>query len=84
MKKTDLTEQIRKLIETSIRPAIQFDGGDIELVSVDEKAGVVKVKLFGACTHCVLAPITLHLGVEKEIKAKFPQIKKVEMVDLEL
>ncbi len=76
-----LTEKIENFIESSIRPAIQFDGGDIELIEVSEREGVVKVKLSGACTHCVLAPITLKLGVEKELKAKFPQIKKVEMID---
>jgi len=81
MKKLSLFEQIEELINDSIKPAIQFDGGDIELVQVDEVNGLVQVKLTGACVGCVLAPITLHLGVEKEIKKKFPQITKVEMID---
>lgn len=84
MKNNNLKKEIEDLVENSIRPMIQLDGGDIELVEVGEKEGVVKVRLSGACTHCVLAPITLHLGVEKEIKSKFPQIKKVEMVDEKL
>ncbi|MCC6503398.1 MAG: NifU family protein [Deltaproteobacteria bacterium] len=60
-----------------IRPALQADGGDIELVDVDEKEGIVRVQLQGACSGCPSAQITLAMGVERAIKEKVPEIKQV-------
>jgi Fe-S cluster biogenesis protein NfuA len=62
-----------------IRPALQAHGGDIELVQVDED-GTVRVKLTGACGGCPMAAITLKQGVERGIKARVPEVVKVEAV----
>jgi Fe-S cluster biogenesis protein NfuA len=64
----------------TIRPALQADGGDIELVDVAETEGVVKVRLTGACAGCPHAAITLKNGVERLLKRDVPEIKRVESV----
>ena len=58
-----------------IRPRLQADGGNIELVDVED--GVVKVRLTGACAGCPMSQMTLKLGVERYLKDKIPSIKKV-------
>ncbi len=63
-----------------IRPALQADGGDIELVDVDEDTGVVQVKLVGACAGCPMSQMTLQMGVERVLKNKIPGVTKVENV----
>ncbi len=73
----ELKSKVEKALD-SIRPMLQADGGNIELVSVEE--GVVKVKLKGACGSCPMAQITMSAGVEKAVKAAVPEIKKVEAV----
>lgn len=67
-----------------IRPGLQADGGDIELVDVDEETGVVQVKLKGACAGCPMSQITLQMGVERVLKAKVPGVAKVENVGMKL
>jgi Fe-S cluster biogenesis protein NfuA len=62
-----------------VRPALQRDGGDIELVSVDE-TGVVKVRLKGACGSCPMSTMTLKNGVEKYLKEHLPEVKEVVQV----
>ena len=62
-----------------IRPMLQADGGDIELVDVDE-SGTVKVKLQGACAGCPGAAMTLKMGIEKHLMEKIPEVKSVESV----
>jgi Fe-S cluster biogenesis protein NfuA len=62
-----------------VRPALQRDGGDIELVSVDD-AGVVKVRLKGACGSCPMSTMTLKMGVEKYLKEHIPEVKEVVQV----
>jgi len=61
-----------------IRPMLQADGGDIELVDVVGK--VVKVKLTGACGCCPMSQMTLQMGVQRAIKEVVPEIEKVEAV----
>jgi Fe-S cluster biogenesis protein NfuA len=61
-----------------IRPALQMDGGDIKLVSVED--GVVKVKLQGACHSCPMAAQTLKLFVETTLKERVRSVKRVEQV----
>ena len=61
-----------------VRPALQADGGDVELVDVVD--GVVKVRLKGACGGCPMSQMTLTRGVEATIKRAVPEIKRVEAV----
>lgn len=61
-----------------IRPALQADGGDVELVEVDE--GVVKVRLTGACSGCPMATMTLQQGIAKVLKEQIPEVKEVVAV----
>ncbi len=62
-----------------VRPALQRDGGDIELVSVEDN-GVVKVRLRGACRSCPMSTMTLKMGVEKHLKQQLPEVKEVIQV----
>lgn len=60
-----------------IRPMLEADGGSIELISVDEKKGEVKVKLVGACGACPFSAMTLKNVVERALKQEIPEIKQV-------
>jgi Fe-S cluster biogenesis protein NfuA len=64
-----------------IRPGLQADGGDVELVEVTED-GIVKVKLTGACGGCPMAQLTLKQGIERRLKDAIPEVKSVESVPL--
>ena len=70
-------EEVKKALE-EIRPMLQADGGDVELIEV--KDGIVRLKLVGACSGCAMAKMTLKMGIEKRLKEKVPQIKEVEEV----
>ena len=72
-----MREEIEKIID-EIRPALQADGGNIELVDVQD--GVVKVRLMGACGSCPMSQLTLKRGVEARLKAKLPAVKEVVAV----
>ena len=61
-----------------IRPALQADAGDVELVDVED--GTVKVRLTGACGTCPMATMTLRFGVEKVLKERVPEVKEVVTV----
>jgi len=61
-----------------IRPALQADGGDVELVAVEE--GVVKLSLKGACASCPVATMTLKQGIERLLKEQIPEVKEVVAV----
>ena len=63
----------------NVRPALQRDGGDVELVEVSEE-GVVKVRLTGACKGCPMAQMTLQMGIERVLKEAVLEIKTVEAV----
>jgi len=73
-----MKEQVSVVIQ-KIRPMLQADGGDIELIDVTAE-GIVKVKLRGACAHCAGALMTLKNGVEARLKAEVPGVKSVERV----
>ena len=62
-----------------IRPALQADGGDVELVDVND--GVVSVKLTGACNGCPMASMTLKMGIERILAQEVPEVKEVVAVD---
>ena len=74
-----IKDQVQAVIER-IRPLLQADGGDIELVGVDETTGVVSVRLQGACSGCPSAQMTLKMGVERHLKEKVPSVKEVVAV----
>jgi Fe-S cluster biogenesis protein NfuA len=61
-----------------IRPALQNDGGDVELVDVDESSGIVTVKLLGACGGCPMSQMTLKAGIERVLKEAVPEVVSVE------
>jgi Fe-S cluster biogenesis protein NfuA len=72
---------MKKLVEQAldkIRPLLQRDGGDIELVEVND--GVVKVRLTGACKGCPMSQMTLKQGVEKLLLKEVPGLKEVQAV----
>jgi len=73
-----LKEEVRQALE-EVRPHLQVDGGDVELVDVMED-GTVKVKLTGACAGCPMSQMTLKWGVESYLKKKIPAVKSVESV----
>jgi len=62
-----------------VRPALQADGGNVELVDVSED-GVVSVKLTGACGSCPMSTMTLKMGIERTLMANIPEIKEVVQV----
>ena len=70
--------KIQEIIEQQIRPALQSDCGDIELIDVED--GIVKVRLVGACSHCPSSAMTLYQGVEKMLMDKVPEVKGIEQV----
>lgn len=73
-----MKEKVQEALDV-IRPQLQADGGDIELIDVSDD-GVVKVRLVGACSGCPGAQMTLQLGVERAIRERIPEIKAVEAV----
>jgi Fe-S cluster biogenesis protein NfuA len=70
-----MKEKVQKAIDL-IRPSLQADGGDVELIDVSVD-GIVKVKLTGACHGCPMSQMTLKMGIEKVIKTQIPEIKEV-------
>lgn len=72
-----LEERVQEVIE-AIRPYIQGDGGDLQLVGIEDN--VVKVRLRGACVGCPHSLMTLKMGVERHMRERVPEIKSVEAV----
>lgn len=73
-----LYDQVRNVIDR-IRPAVQDDGGDLELVEVTA-GGVVRIRLHGACVGCPSSQITLQMGVERNLRERVPGVVAVEQV----
>ena len=71
--------RVEQVIER-IRPAVQSDGGDLELVAVTDE-GVVQVRLHGACIGCPSSGMTLHMGIERNVREKVPEVTAVEQVE---
>jgi Fe-S cluster biogenesis protein NfuA len=69
-------EEVEKALDL-IRPALQNDGGDVELVDVNEDTGTVKVRLTGACGSCPMSIMTLRMGVERVIREQVPEVTEV-------
>ncbi len=74
----EIKEKIKQKID-EIKPMLQRDGGDVEVVEITDD-GTVKVKLTGACAHCPMSIMTLKMGIESYLKKFFPEIKSVENV----
>ena len=73
-----MRERVEQVINR-IRPAVQMDGGDIELIEVVD--GLVKLRLVGACHGCPSSMMTLQAGIERAIRAEVPEIVGVEAVE---
>src|SRR3989304_9640443 len=74
----EMRERVEQALDT-IRPALNADGGDVELVEVTED-GIVKVKLVGACGGCPMSQMTLQMGIERVLKKEIPELKSVVAV----
>jgi len=70
-----MKEQVKQVLD-KIRPSLQADGGDVELVDVEN--GIVKVRLKGACAGCPMSQMTLKNGIERLLKKEIPEVKAVE------
>jgi len=73
-----MQEKVKEALD-KVRPSLQADGGDVELIGVNDK-GVVKVRLTGACGGCPMATMTLKRGIEKTLKEEVPGITEVQAV----
>lgn len=74
-----IRDRVAKVINL-IRPAVQSDGGDVELVEVTPE-GIARIRLHGACVGCPSSSITLQVGIERNLKVHIPEIKGVEAVE---
>lgn len=74
----DLEQRVREALQI-VRPYLQADGGDVELVQVT-KDGIVEVRLTGACGTCPMSQMTLRAGIERALMRYIPEIRRVEAV----
>jgi Fe-S cluster biogenesis protein NfuA len=74
-----MKEEILKALD-SIRPFLQADNGDVELVEVSED-GIVKVRFIGDCENCPMSTMTLRAGIERALLKAIPQIRRIESVN---
>lgn len=72
-----LFQRVDKALD-QIRPAIRMDGGDVELIDVEE--GIARVRMMGACGGCPMSTMTLKMGIERAIRQQVPEVKSVEAV----
>ncbi|MDQ1277314.1 MAG: hypothetical protein QG555_354 [Thermodesulfobacteriota bacterium] len=70
-----MKEKVQKAID-KIRPNLQADGGDVQLIDVSDD-GIVKVKLLGACHGCPMSQMTLKNGIERFLKNEIPEVREV-------
>lgn len=73
-----LYEKVAKVLNL-IRPAVQDDGGDVELVEITDE-GIARVRLHGACVGCPSSSMTLQMGIERNVRERVPEIVAVEQV----
>jgi Fe-S cluster biogenesis protein NfuA len=71
-------EEVEAVLET-IRPSLMADGGNVELVDIDD--GVVKVRLVGSCSSCSSSTMTLKMGIERALKKAIPMVRCIESVE---
>lgn len=75
-----ISKQKVEQILDSVRPYLQADEGDIELISISE-SGIIEVKLMGACSDCPLSSMTLRAGIERALMKEIPEIRRVESIN---
>jgi Fe-S cluster biogenesis protein NfuA len=73
-----MKEKVQEVLEL-VRPALQADGGDVELVDVSDD-GIVSVRLTGACGSCPMSTMTPKMGIERTLRDKLPEVKEVVQV----
>jgi len=73
-----MREKVEEVLK-KIKPSLQADGGDVDLVEVGED-GIIKVKLVGACGSCPMSQMTLKMGIERILKAEIPEVVEVVSV----
>jgi len=73
-----MREKVEAILD-EIRPSLQADGGDVELIDVTED-GIVKVRLKGACAGCPMSTLTIKNGIERVLKSEIPEVKSVQSV----
>lgn len=74
-----MTERVAQVLDR-IRPAVQADGGDIELLEVTDR-GAVRVRLHGACVGCPSSSLTLKMGIERNLRDHVPEVRSVEAIE---
>jgi Fe-S cluster biogenesis protein NfuA len=72
-----MKERVQEALD-QIRPKLQADGGDVELVDVEQ--GIVKVRLQGSCKGCPMSQLTLKMGIEKYLREQIPEVTEVQAV----
>jgi Fe-S cluster biogenesis protein NfuA len=75
MSEMNWKEKVKEVLD-QVRPALQRDGGDVELIDVADD-GIVTVRLQGACAGCPMSQMTLKMGIEQHIKRQIPEVKEV-------
>ena len=75
-----MREAIEKVLNEFVRPKLAVDGGNVELIDVDEKNGIVKIRLVGSCASCPMSGLTFLSLVEATIKQRVPEVKIVEPI----
>jgi len=76
--KMSIREKVQEALD-KVRPSLQADGGDVQLVDVED-SGLVKVRLTGACGGCPMSQMTLKMGIERILKQNVPEVTSVESV----
>lgn len=74
-----LRSNVEKVLEEKVRPMLLMDGGDLEIISLDEKAGELTIRLLGKCSGCPSAQMTMETIVENEVMTAVPEIKKITL-----
>ena len=77
--RNELLSRIEAVLDEQIRPGLRADGGDVEVVGIDDDR-IVQVRMRGACQGCPSAIMTLTMGIEATLKAQFPEIRFLEAV----
>lgn len=73
-------DKVEEVLNKHVRPALAMDGGNVEVVEIDDSEGIVKMQFQGACHGCPMSQMTLQMTVERSLKEHIPEIKKVEAV----